>query len=88
MLNLVANSQLLKLLSPYQAVYCDGPIITSASDPTSTTGSPESKNQVPSPTTPVLKRKFPEAGNVTSVLYCRYRLTDLCAPKKKMTIQL
>jgi hypothetical protein len=79
MLNLIADSQLLKLLSPYQAVYRDGPIVTSASDPASVTGSPESKNEVPTPTTPLLKKKkFPEAGKVTSVLYSHYRVTNLC----------
>jgi hypothetical protein len=80
MLNLIAGSQLLKLLSPYQAVYRDGPIVTSASDSVSATGSPESNNQVPSPTTPLLKKKkkkFPEAGNVTSVLYFNYTVNDL-----------
>lgn len=58
----------MKLLSPYQAVYQNGPIVTSASDSATAIGSPESKDQVPSPTTPLLKkkkRKFPEAGNVT-----------------------
>lgn len=64
-LNLTASSQLLKLLSPYRAVYQDGPIVMSAPDSSSAAGSPESKNQVPSPTMPLLrkKKKFPEAGN-------------------------
>lgn len=59
-----ASGQLLKLLSPYRAVYQDGPIVTSAPDSFSAAGSPESKNQVPSPTTPLLKKKkkFPEAA--------------------------
>ena len=71
MIYLSASSQLLKLLSPYRAVYQDGPIVMSAPDSTSAAGSPESKNQVPSPTTPLMrkKKKFPEAGNVTSLMY-------------------
>jgi len=66
-----ASSQLLKLLSPYRAVYQDGPIVMSAPDSSSAAGSPESKNQVPSPTTPLMrkKKKFPEAGNVTTLMY-------------------
>lgn len=70
-LNLTASSQLLKLLSPYRAVYQDGPIVMSAPDSSSAAGSPESKNQVPSPTTPLLrkKKKFPEAGNVITSTY-------------------
>jgi hypothetical protein len=78
MLNLTADSQILKLLSPYQAVYRDGPIVTSAPDPVIITGSPESNNQLPSLTTPLLKKKnFPEAGKITSVLYGHYRVTNL-----------
>ncbi|PNF43847.1 hypothetical protein B7P43_G06048 [Cryptotermes secundus] len=60
-----AGSQLLKLLSPYQAVYQNGPIVTSASDSATAMGSPESSDWVPSPATPLLKkkkRKFPEAA--------------------------
>ena len=71
MLNFTASSQLLKLLSPYRAVYQDGPIVMSAPDSSSAAGSPESKNQVPSPTTPLMrkKKKFPEAGNITTLTY-------------------
>ncbi|XP_069695824.1 chromatin assembly factor 1 subunit A-like [Periplaneta americana] len=57
-----ATNQLLKLLSPYQAVYQDGPIDLTAPDANAmTTGSPEFRN-VSSPTTPSLKKrkKFPE----------------------------
>jgi chromatin assembly factor 1 subunit A len=58
-----ASTQLLKLLSPYRAVYQDGPIVMSAPDSSSAAGSPEAKNQVPSPTTPLMrKKKFPEAA--------------------------
>jgi hypothetical protein len=80
MLNLTANSQLLKLLSPYQAVYRDGPIVTSVPDASGETGSPESKIQVPSPTCSSLKKKnFPEAGNDNLVLYICYRVTSMCS---------
>jgi hypothetical protein len=81
MLNLTASGQLLKLLSPYRAVYQDGPIVTSAPDSFSAAGSPESKNQVPSPTTPLLKKKkkFPEAGNVTVLRCTHYRVTSMSA---------
>jgi hypothetical protein len=73
MSNLIASSQLLKLLSPYRAVYQNGPVVVFAPDTSSAAGSPESKNQVPSPATPVLKKKkkFPEAGNVTVLLHMR-----------------
>lgn len=80
MLNLTASSQLLKLLSPYRAVYQDGPIVLSAPDSSSAAGSPEAKNQVPSPTTPLMKKKkkFPEAGNVTTLI-SHYRVTSMFA---------
>jgi hypothetical protein len=79
-LYLTAGSQLLKLLSPYRAVYQNCPIVTSASDSASTGGSPEAKDEIRGPTTPLLKKKkkkFPEAGNVTLVSCFHYRVSDL-----------
>jgi hypothetical protein len=79
-LYLAGGSQLLSLLSPYKAVYQNGPIVTSVTDSASATGSPETKDQIPSPSTPLLKkkkRKFPEAGNAALVSCFHYRVNDL-----------